>query len=722
MKKIFLFTLFAFASFLTQTSAQTKMLTLEDAVLRQRSTLGPERLAQLQWVGNTDNYCYVVPKRGREILMLSSVAEAEPKEFLSSDFFNAKLQELDMPPLERFPELKWKDDSTLQFVHANRIIWYNTNNKSIRTSATWDDRAENLDFEPKNNHIAFTIENQLYLLKGSGERVSVVNDENKGIVYGQSVHRNEYGITKGTFWSPLGNMLAFYRMDESMVTDYPIVNTEQRPASFKLIKYPMAGMNSHEVLVGIYNVNTGGLVYLNTGEPKDQYLTNITWSLDEQWVYVAVLNRETNLMKLNKYNAYTGSFVKTLFEEKSEKYVEPLHGLKFLPSGKHFVWLSQRDGFNHAYLYDNEGTLVTQLTKGNWDIIDFAGFSMDGKNMFFTATKESPIERHLYQVEINPKSKKQPSIKLLTTNNGTHTTLLNAKKTMFIDQLTSLTIPRTINIFDTKGNAQKHLLFSKNPLAEYQLGNTSIGTITTKDNITLYYRLILPPNFDAKKKYPSITYVYNGPHVQLVNNAWLGGGDMWLQYMAQQGYVMFTLDGRGSDNRGRDFEQAVHRQLGTPELEDQIAGNDFLRGLAYVDTSRMGVFGWSYGGFMTTGLMTRTPGHYQVGVAGGPVIDWKYYEVMYTERYMDMPQENEAGYEKANLLNYIENLKGKLMLIHGTSDDVVVWQHSLMYLDKCIEKKKQIDYFVYPGHQHNVLGIDRAHLMQKVTDYFKQNL
>jgi dipeptidyl-peptidase-4 len=234
--------------------------------------------------------------------------------------------------------------------------------------------------------------------------------------------------------------------------------------------------------------------------------------------------------------------------------------------------------------------------------------------------------------------------------------------------------------------------------------------------------MIYPANFDSTKKYPSITYTYNGPHVQLVTNTWLGGADMWLFYLAQEGYVVFTIDGHGSGNRGMAFEGGIHRQLGTLEIADQIKGNTYLRSLPFIDPDRMGINGWSFGGFMTTSLMTRTPGKYKVGVAGGPVIDWSYYEVMYTERYMDTPQENPDGYKTACLLNYVEKLQGKLLLIHGTSDDTVVWQHSLMYLKQCVDKGVLVDYFAYPGHLHNVLGPDRVHLMKKMTDYFKSNL
>jgi dipeptidyl-peptidase-4 len=421
---------------------------------------------------------------------------------------------------------------------------------------------------------------------------------------------------------------------------------------------------------------------------------------------------------LNEYDVATGNFVHTLFEEKNEKYVEPLHPMLFLKNNANqFIWQSRKDGYNHFYLYQINGTLVKQLTKGKWEVKQENGFDEKGDRLFFHANEQSPINQDFYSVNI-----KTAEIKRLTYGDGFHTCSLDEKGNYFIDNFTNVNTPREYNIIHTVTKKAKNIFQAENPVKDYKLGTWNLFTIKNNEGTDLYARMVKPVDFDSTKKYPVIVYLYNGPHSQLVTNTWMAGSELWYQYMAQKGFIVFTLDGRGTDNRGADFSQATHRQLGTKEMEDQLKGVDFLKSLSFVDGSRIGVHGWSFGGFMTTSLMTRTPGVFKVGVAGGPVIDWSYYEIMYTERYMDSPQENKDGYEKNNLLNYVDKLKGKLLMIHGAQDPVVVLQHSVLYQKKAVDKGIQLDYYLYPGHEHNVLGKDRAHLMEKITNYFIDNL
>jgi dipeptidyl-peptidase-4 len=469
--------------------------------------------------------------------------------------------------------------------------------------------------------------------------------------------------------------------------------------------------------LGIYNIANKITTYLKTTGPKDHYLTNVAWSPDEKFIYLAELNREQNFMQLNEYNASTGEFVRTLFEEKDEKYVEPLHEMQFVPgNAKQFIWQSRRDGFTHLYLYDISGKMIKQMTSGPWEIKLLNGFDAKGERFFFHANSSGPVTQDFYSVSL-----KTGEIKKLTNGEGTHICALDASGNYFIDNFSSVYIPREYNIVNTKGKSV-NIFKAENPIKDYKLGRWNLFTIKNNEGTDLYCRIFKPVDFDSTKKYPVLVYLYNGPHSQMVTNTWMAGGELWYQYMAQKGFIVFTLDGRGTSYRGKVFEQAIHRQLGTKEMEDQLKGVDYLKSLPYVDANRMGVHGWSYGGFMTTSLMTRNAGVFKVGVAGGPVIDWSYYEIMYGERYMDMPSENKEGYEKNNLLNHVDKLKGKLLMIHGAQDPVVVWQHSMMYVKKAVDKGVQMDYFVYPGHEHNVLGKDRAHLMEKICNYFIDNL
>jgi dipeptidyl-peptidase 4 len=716
MKNIFVI---LFALSVQFSLAQNKLLSLEDAVLKQRTTLAPAKLKQLMWIKNTHKYSYTEVIDNIETLVIGDATSTERKTTINLKLLNDGLAVLNMEGLQAFPTITWKDANAFLFEHNQKQMLCNLANKGLMINANrqLESGAKHEDISAVSNYVAYTVDNNLLVNDGKNNLI-VTNDADENIVNGQSVHRDEFGISKGTFWSPDGFSLAYYRMDQTMVTDYPIINWTTRPAKNENIKYPMAGDKSHEVTVGIYNTISGKTVFIKTGEPREQYLTNLCWSPDGQHIYIAVLNREQNKMQLNSYNTLTGNFEKTLFEETNAKYVHPIHPMIFVPNKPtQFIWQSERDGFNHLYLYDINGKLIKQVTKGNYIVTEFSGFDKKGENVYFTSTMGSWLCRHLCIGNL-----KSGNTKKLTPEFGTHTTFLSDSREYFIDNFQSTQIPREISIKNIKGKKIQVLKFADNPLRDYQLGEMNLFALQSSKGDSLFCRMYKPIQFDKTKKYPCIVYVYNGPGVQLISNTWNGQGDLWFQYMAQQGFVVFTMDGRGSTNRGIDFEQATFRNLGTVEMEDQLVGINYLKSSGFVDSTRMGLFGWSYGGFMTTSMMTRYPGIFKAAVAGGPVIDWSYYEIMYTERYMDTPQENPEGYKQNSLLNHVKNLKGKLLVIHGTQDPLVVWQHSLLLLKAAVENGKQVDYYVYPGHEHNVLGKDRAHLYQKITDYFMDNL
>lgn len=699
--------------------SQSKKLTMDDAIVSIRTTLAPQKLSQLNWIKGTNKYFYIDSSSKNEALMLGASSNSERKVIELAEI-NMELTKNKIDSLNKFPTVNWKSETQFFFRIKNNEYICNTEKKQVyfNRKLTITEKAENNDEHQTTGKIAFNVDNGLFIYDGQNT-LTVATDENKNIIYGRSVHRDEFGITKGTYWSEQGNKLAFYRMDQTRVTDYPIIDFTQQPASAQNIKYPMAGATTHFVTVGVYDVGTQKTVYLQTGEPKEQYLTNIAWSPDEKKIYIAVLNRDQNHMMLNCYNAETGQYENTLFEEKDEKYVEPLNPVQFVKgNSSQFIWQSNRDGYNHIYLYDVSGKLIRQLTKGEWEVTEVKGFDKQGKKIYFTCNMSSPINRDLCSVTLN-----DSKIKRITYNNGTNTSQVNPEADEIINTFSSTEIPKVITVINGDGKELKQLLNAPNPLKNFQLAGVKIFSVRNKDNTNLYCRMYFPPGMDSTKKYPVINYVYGGPHAQLITNTWLAGqGDAWFYYLAQEGFIVFTLDNRGSDNRGKAFEQATFGNLGDVEMEDQLTGISYLKSLKYVDAGRIGVDGWSYGGFMTVSLMTRNPGVFKVAVAGGPVIDWSFYEIMYTERYMDTPQTNPEGYKKSSLFNYVENLRGKMMLIHGTSDNTVVWQQSINYLKKSIEKNVQVDYFAYPGYEHNVRGKDRIHLMNKITEYFKQNL
>lgn len=698
--------------------AQNKTLTMKDAMTNARTTLAPENLSQIQFIYGTEDYVYAKRIGNGPVWISGNFKTKEEHLFLSLTQLNQKLKAAQQDTLKAMPFIQFNQGADWMLnINGAKIAFNpvkNTYNAIISSAVAQKTNAE----EGKAGYVAYLDNFNLFVAKGSDVK-QVTTDGTKDIVYASSVHRDEFGISKGTFWSNTGKQLAFYRMDQSMVTDYPIIDWTSRPAKNVNIKYPMAGDKSHEVTVGVYNTNTKAVVYLKTGLPAEQYLTNITWSPDDKYIYIAVLNRGQNHMKLNQYDAQTGNFVKTLFEEKDEKYVEPLVPMLFLKNDpSKFVWQSNRDGWNHLYLYDLNGKVLKQLTKGSWEVLEVKGFNGKGDQLFYVSTAESPITRNLYALDV-----KAGKSKRITQGFAVHNTQISSSGNTVIDNYSSPDQPRVIQLIETTSAKTKVLLTAANPLADYATANSSIFTVKSNSGDDLYCSLYKPTNFDNTKKYPVIVYWYGGSHAQLITNSWnAGAGDYWFRYMAQQGYVVLTIDTRGSDNRGRAFEQSMFRKVGDVQMEDMLKAVDYLKAQPYVDASNMGLFGWSFGGFNTVDFMLNHPGMFKAAVAGGAVINWNFYEIMYTERYMDTPQENPEGFAATNLSDKVENLKGKLLLIHGLQDPVVLQQNTVDFVKHAVDKNIQVDYMIYPGHEHNVIGKDRAHLYQKVTDYFMQNL
>lgn len=683
--------------------AQKDTLNLEDAILARWSKYSPERISGLQWVKNSTHFSYL---EGNKLLIENP--EGTQKVLTLSELNNHLIED----SLNNFPRIQWIDKERFRFQVDTNIYIYNNSKSLLEKRLSLDQKAQHTEFSDQAIALAYTIDNNLLIKDSKGKRHTVTSDENPNIIYGQAVHRYEFGISKGTFWSNTGSFLAFYRKDESMVTDYPLVSTNGRIAKTNNIKYPMAGMKSHHVTLGIYHLETEKITYVKTGEPKEQYLTNIAWGPKDEYIYIAVLNRDQNHMKLNKYDAKTGDFIKTLFEEKHKNYVQPLHPMIFVKGNDHeFLWRSERDGHDHFYRYNIEGELLNQVTKGKWVVKDFIGFT--DKSVLLTGTFNNALETQLFKSPINTSRSKR-----ITKAEGMHRAQANSDGQFIIDMHSSLKNPRTTELIDHTGKSIRTLLQSKDPFENTEIAQTELYTIKSMSGKPLNCRMIKPADFDASKKYPALVYVYNGPGVQLIYNTHLAAAPLWMHYLANEhDYIVFTVDGRGSENRGRDFEQEIFRNLGEIEMQDQLKGVEHLKSLDFIDSNRIAVHGWSYGGYMTTNLMCSYPNVFTCGVAGGPVIDWKFYEVMYTERYMDTPETNPEGYQNTSLLHKAKNLKDDLLMIHGAQDDIVVGQHSMSFVQKCIEEGIQLDYFPYPNHPHNVRGKDRVHLMKKVIDY-----
>ena len=689
-------------------SAQKKVLTMEEAVMGYH--LYP-RSKYIQWQGDKNQLTYL----DREGLMSESVDKGEKKVLLTV----AELNKILGAELKGFPNFSWLDANTLVIARQGTVYHIDVVKKQVKQKFTFPKGAANETYSKAGNRYAYTIGNNLYYMDERGNSYTVTADEDKNIVNGQVVSRNEFGITGGIFWSPDGKKLGFYRKDESQVTNFPLLDINTRTGELKEIKYPMAGMKSELVSLGVYDIASAKTIFLDVNDfGREQYLTGITWAPESDMVYIQVLNRGQNHMRLNKYDASTGKFIATLFEEKSNTYVEPQSGLVFLANNpKQFIYsTNNRDGFMNLYLHDVNGKLIRRLTDVDADV-EFVAADAAGKYVYYLSSEISPVEKQLFRVEVKSGKKNR-----LTTEEGWHNITMSGDCAYFIDNYSSIKVPRNVDLTTNAGKVVRRLQEVENPNKDYNFGEITLGTIKADDGSDLYYRLIKPMDFDPNKKYPVIHYVYGGPHTQLVTNTWNASLRMWEMYMAQHGYGVFVIDNHGTPNRGKAFEDIIHRQCGQVEMKDQVKGIEWLKSFPWVDANRIGVHGWSYGGFMTISLITNYPDIYKVAVAGGPVIDWKWYEVMYGERYMDTPQENPEGYAKTSLIAKAKDLKGKLLICQGAVDPVVVWEQSLSFIRECIKNNVQVDYFPYPCAEHNVMGRDRIHLMQKVTNYFEDYL
>ena len=705
MKKITYFLLFILAWHM---GAQQKELSLKDAVLGYYKGLYPKTLRNMQWLKNTDNFLY---NDGQQILIKNVDNQVVKKIDLTQIA-------QDLKDLNRLPYIETATDQDLVFTHGNAKILYDYNTGQT-ARINYPEKAQNFDYNPTHKYLAYTIDNNLYLANLDTAQIPVAVFDNKNIVSGQAIARSEFGITKGTFWSPKADKLAFYQKDETNVDDYPLVDITVTPAKLHNIKYPMNGRGSEEPGVGVYDLSAKKTVYLKlfSRAGKEHYATNLTWGPQEKYIYLAEVNRDQDHMWFNQYNAETGDFVKTLFEEKNDKWVEPEHPAFFIPNGKNqFIWLSERDGFMNLYKYNTDGKLIKQLTHNHWVTNDVLGFSKKGKYAFIEGTGKDPRDKKLFKVNM-----RNGKMTTLTPQSGQHRILMNDAKTLYLDNFSNVDTPRIIYLQDVARKLNTVLLKADNPVKDYNVNpKPEMFSLTGEYGDKIYARLFKPLDFDSAKKYPVLVYVYGGPHAQMNTNRWMGGAPLWMPWLAAQGYLVFTVDGHGSDNRGFAFESVIHRHLGRIEMKDQLHGVDYLKSLPYVDAKRLAVHGWSFGGFMTSSLMTTYPDVFTTGVAGGPVTDWKWYEVMYGERYMDRYQQNPEGFKETSVLNKIQNLKGHLMTIHGYQDDVVVPQHDIALHREAIKKGIQMDFYLYPTAKHNVRGIDRVHLMTKVLNYIMQ--
>ncbi len=564
----------------------------------------------------------------------------------------------------------------------------------------------------------FEKDGSVYYVEGT-DTLSVAIKEGD-VSYGTTVSRNEFGIEGGLFPSPDGKKLAYYEKDESLVGEFPILDISS--ASNKPLKYPFAGSQSERIKLWVYDSTTGSHVQINvTDFEEDRYLTQVTWHNDNQ-ILIQVLDRAQSHMHLNLYDALSGEKLKTILEEQNDAWVEPQGGMYFLSDNLMVYCTDNRDGYKNLYLVDINTCEVQRLIDTDADI-EWAG--ADKNYIYYTSAEVSPAENHLFRIKVSGRESlgkaKIGKAQRLTKESGWHRIIMGVGE--YTDIFSAFDDPGWSKVFYTNGRLKKTLIKAEDPLKDYATPQIEFGTVASADGKwENHYRLIYPLGFDPQKKYPLLVYVYGGPHSQMVNSSWLGNIRMWELLMAQRGYIVYVQDNRGTQRHGADYEKAINRHCGKVEMKDQMVGVNRLLKESWVDSGRVGVHGWSYGGFMTISLKLAYPDIFKVAVAGGPVIDWKWYEVMYGERYMDTPQTNPEGFAESSLLDKASELSGHLLICQGAIDNVVLWQHSLSFVQKCIDAGKQVDYFPFPKAYHNMTGMERVYLYDKISTYFDEYL
>ena len=696
--------------FTIHSQTDTRYLSAYDVANGSFSYLQPDELEHITWISDT-LFLYV-----RNDSLFSQPVKGNSRLTATLKDLNSGINSSET--LSYFPEFYYYNN-TITYISGTKLYVYNLIKKSRSIIYTFSSVPKNIEPSPAVFPLAYTIGNNLFLVTNEGKQIAVTNETNTNIISGQVVSRNEFGIEHGSYWSPNGNCLAYYCKDVTDVTGYPLITSENEKTVVTDIKYPIAGTDNEKVSLKIINFRTNNTVTLKINDFDDLYITCVTWDPSEESIYAGILNRDQDHLDFNKYDITTGEKINTLFEEENEKYVEPAGPALFIKSNpSRFLWLSRRDGYNHIYLYDTSGKLINQVTRGDWEVTGIHGTNRSGNYVFYTATRGNPMERHVFLTDMT----EMQTVKL-TGYGGMHNSWFSPDGKYFVDQFNEYGTPTRTFLMNSTGKMMSEIFTATNPLKDYKMGERIIGTIKAADDMTdLYYRLIKPVDFDSTKKYPVILLVYGGPHIQLVQDEWPDKYEIWLQSMAQKGYIGFTLDSRGSSARGFDFESVIYRNLGQNEMKDQVKGIEFLKQFKWVDESRIGVHGWSFGGFMTISLMLNYPEMFKTGVAGGGVTDWKLYEIMYGERYMDTPGENPEGYSLTCVNNKVKQLKGKLLIIHGGVDTVVVEQNGRKFVNECIHNNVPVDYFIYHEHAHHVVGYDRRHLIEKLTLYFEENL
>ncbi|MBT0606564.1 S9 family peptidase [Aequorivita echinoideorum] len=579
-------------------------------------------------------------------------------------------------------------------------------------------------FSNDGSKIAYGFENNLYVKDlNSGETKQITTDGKKNSTINgitDWVYEEEFAFVRAFEWSTNGDRLAYIKFDETEVPQFnmDLYGSELYPSA-DTFKYPKAGENNSKVSLHVYELTSGKTTQVDLSKFNSYYIPRLLWTKDNNVLSVQLTNRHQNIIDLVFVDVAKNT-ANVVLEEKDDAYVDVTDNLTFLNNNS-FFWTSERDGWNHIYQYDKDGKLMNQVTKGPWEVTHFYGFDQNTGRVYYQSTENGSINRDVYSILPSGKNKAR-----LTQKTGTNDADFSADYTYFINTFSNAETPYVFTLNEAKTGKQlreiKNNNALKNRLASYEISPKEFSTIKINgEDLNMY--VIKPKDFDASKQYPLFMYQYSGPGSQNVSNSWMGTNDFWHQMLAEQGYIIACVDGRGTGFKGRDFKKMTQRELGKYEVEDQIAAAKKLGSEPYIDATRMGIWGWSYGGFMSSNCLFQGADTFSMAISVAPVTSWRFYDSIYTERYMETPQENASGYDNNSPLSHVDKLKGKFLLVHGSADDNVHVQNSMRLIEALVQANKQFDWAIYPDKNHGIYGGNtRLHLYTKMTDFIKKNL
>ena len=674
------------------------------------------------WAPSGTRFLYVDGKK----LMLYDAASGARSELLSLE----PLEKLAVkPPIrEQFEfvnrgfsedRIQWSGDSnSLLVTESGDLFHYSIPaRKWIQLTAT-NEHERDPRLSPDGKRVAFLRGSDIFSMEISSKRiVRLTRDGSATLWNGRPdwVYPEELSLRRAYWWSPDSSKIAYLQFDVSRELIHPQMDLLPVRAVFEPERYPKAGTNNADVRLGIVSADGGESHWLDIGETRDMLLARLAWLPDSERLAVQRLNRVQNRLQLLLIHAASGSS-RTLLEETDPWWINLHEALRFLPKSNQFLWASERTGFLHLYLYSMDGKLEKQLTGGEWEVTSIAGVDESARTIYFLSTEASPLERQLYSVSFDGGARRK-----LTSASGMHAIDMSPTARFYHDSHSSAEQPPSRTIHEASGKQLSVFREADSKIQEmYELLPTEIVKVPAEDGTTLYARLTRPAKFDPSKKYPAIVMVYGGPHTQTVTNAWSGAS--FNQALAHRGFVIWQLDNRGSSGRGHRFEAKLYRRFGMQELEDQIKGLDYLVSRGFVDPARVGIHGWSYGGFMTLYSMLNAPRRFKAGIAGAPVTDWRNYDTIYTERYLGTPQQNNDGYQKSSPINIAENLEGKLMLVHNFEDDNVLFQNTMQMNDALQRANKSFELMLFPQKAHGVTGPPRRYMLERMAAFFEANL